>query len=85
LRVSRGLRVLGCTPSLDGVFPGFQGFGGEVFARFPTVVFSGITFPVDVVVVFAFNYLVSHNAFDGVLVFGVVLGGSVSSSGRGPK
>jgi hypothetical protein len=30
---------------------------------------------VDIVVVFAFDYLVSHDAFDGILVFGVVFRG----------
>jgi len=63
------------TPSFDGVFPGLQGFRGEIFARLPTVVFSGITFPVDVVVVFSFYYLMSHNSFDGIFVFGVVFRG----------
>jgi hypothetical protein len=73
--VSRDLGVPGHTPGLDGVFPGLQGFGGKIFARLPTVVFGGITFPVDVVVVLAFDYLASHDAFDGVLVLGVVLRG----------
>lgn len=43
-------------------------------ARFPTVVPNG-TFPVHIIVVFALDYLMSHNSFDGVLAFGFVLQG----------
>jgi hypothetical protein len=38
--VSAGLRVPGHTPSFDRVFPGLQSLGREIFARFPTVVFT---------------------------------------------
>ena len=57
------------------VFPGLQGFRGEIFVWLPAIVFCGMTFPVNVVVVFSFYYLMSNNSFDGIFVFGVVFRG----------
>jgi len=43
--------------------------------RLPAIVFCGIASPVDIIVVLSLDYFMSHNAFDGVFVFGVVLWG----------
>jgi hypothetical protein len=39
----------------------------------------------NIIIMLSINNFVTHNSVDGIVVFGVVLGGSVNISGRGPK
>ena len=72
-------------PGLDRVLPFLYCFRGEVLCGFPTIVFSRISLPMNVIMIDSIDDFVPHNSVDWIQVFCVILRGFSDDLGSRAK